>query len=498
MLQRKVCSITLILVWLPLASVMLAVQVSAQEAQTIVGAEIKGLAPVSQEILQVELPKAAEIQLDNGLRLMVLEDHRVPLVSFQIILIGAGGYYDPPDHPGLANFTASLLIEGTTSRTSVENAQALETLAARLTVSTDMSLQAASVSGSSLSENLDEVLGLAADVLLRPTFPTEELTRFKEREQARLVQQRTRPRFLAIERLAKVVYGDHPAGRVAPTPESLDKTTRDDLLRFHKLHYVPDHAVFAIAGDISMIEARSKVEQHFNGWKRAGSQIPTVSDPEPIGLSKLYLINRTNSVQTNLVIGTQAINRISADYDALTVMNHIVGGSATGRLFMNLREDKGYTYGAYSSFTALRYRGDWDASTEVRTEVTKDALLELLRELKRIRDEPVPGPEFQDAQRSLVASFALSLESPATLLNNSVVRYLYDLPLDYWDRYPERIMLVTPKQVQDVAVRYLDSDRLQVIAVGNGEEIASMLQSFGAVEVYDDQGVFVETIGVSR
>jgi predicted Zn-dependent peptidase len=130
--------------------------------------------------------------------------------------------------------------------------------------------------------------------------------------------------------------------------------------------------------------------------------------------------------------------------------------------------------------------------------VTKDALLELLRELKRIRDEPVPGTEFQAAQRSIVASFALSLESPATLLNNSVVRYLYDLPIDYWDRYPERIMSVTPQQVQDVAARYLDSDRLQVIAVGNGEEITSMLQSFGAVEVYDDQGVFVETIGVSR
>ena len=170
MLQRKFCPITWVLAWLPLASVVLAGQVSAQEAQAVVGAEIKGLAPVSQEILQVELPKAAEIQLDNGLRLMVLEDHRVPLVSFQIILIGAGGYYDPPDHPGLANFTASLLVEGTTTRTSVENAQALETLAARLTVSTDMSLQAASVSGSCLSENLDAVLGLAADVLLRPTF----------------------------------------------------------------------------------------------------------------------------------------------------------------------------------------------------------------------------------------------------------------------------------------------------------------------------------------
>ena len=487
-------------VWSLMVPSLVAAQAPAgtPRTQSITGAEIKGLAPVSDEILQVDLPRAEEADLDNGLHLMVLEDRRVPIVSFQVILIGAGGYYDPPDRAGLAGFTASLLREGTTTRSSVDIAEALETMAARLSASTDMSLQAASLTGSSLTEYVDATMELAADILLRPSFPDEELALFKDRERAGLMQQRTRPRFLAVERLAKAIYGDHPASRVSPTADTLDKTTRDDLLTFHRTRYVPDHAIVALAGDISMADARAAVERHFGGWARAGSPLPTVEDPAPIGPSQLYLIDRAGSVQTNLVVGTQAINRTSPDYDRLTLMNQIVGGGATGRLFMNLREDKGYTYGAYSSFTALRYRGDWDASTEVRSEVTGNALWELLRELTRIRDEPVPDPEFRDAKRSIIASFALSLESPSTLLGNSVVRYLYGLADDHWDRYPERIMAVTRQQVQEVAATYLDAGRLHVVAVGDAEQIIDMLTPFGAVDVYDDQGTLVETVGPAK
>ncbi len=253
--------------------------------QSITGAEIKGLAPVSDEILQVDLPRAEEADLDNGLHLMVLEDRRVPIVSFQVILIGAGGYYDPPDRAGLAGFTASLLREGTTTRSSVDIAEALETMAARLSASTDMSLQAASLTGSSLTEYVDATMELAADILLRPSFPDEELALFKDRERAGLMQQRTRPRFLAVERLAKAIYGDHPASRVSPTADTLDKTTRDDLLTFHRTRYVPDHAIVALAGDISMADARAAVERHFGGCGRARdhrcprSKIPRRSVP---------------------------------------------------------------------------------------------------------------------------------------------------------------------------------------------------------------------------
>ena len=470
----------------------------AQDVPSLTGAVLKGRAPVSEEVLHVSLPRPEETDLDNGLHLMVLEDRRVPMISFQMTIIGAGGYYDPSDHPGLAGFTASLMREGTTTRSAVQIAEDLETLAARVNVSTDMSLQAASLSGSSLTEHLDQVLDLVADLLLNSSFPEDELARFKDRQRAGLVQQRTRPRFLAVERLARAVYGSHPAARVSPTRESLDQTTRDDLVDFHRAHYTPDHAVMAIAGDISMDEAREKIERVFAGWEPSGAPEPTVNDPEPIGASQVYLIDRQNSVQTNLAIGTQGINRTSPDYDALTLMNQIIGGGPTGRLFLNLREDKGYTYGAYSSFTALRYRGDWDASTEVRSEVTNAALRELLGELTRIREELVPEREFADAKRSIVASFALSLESPMSMLGNYVVRYLYDLPDDYWDRYPDRIVAITREVVRDTAISYLAPERLQIVAVGNGDEIKEMLAPFGPLEVYDTEGNLVASMGSER
>ena len=485
-------------VWSCLAGLILALPSvaqtqSAQDPPSITGVVLKGRAPVSDEILRIELPKPEEADLENGIHLMVLEDRRVPVVSFQIIVIGAGGYYDPVDHPGVADFTTSLMREGTTSRSSVQIAEALETLAARVNVSTDMSLQAASLSGSSLTEHLDQVLAVAADIWLHPSFPENELARFKERQLAALMQQRTRPRFLAVERLAQAVYGAHPASRVSTTPEALEKTTREDLVEFHRAHYIPDHAVVAIAGDISMSDARDLIEELFGEWEATGAPVPTVTDPAPIGPARVYLIDRPNSVQTNLAVGTQGINRTSADYDVLTVMNKVLGGGATGRLFLNLREDKGYTYGASSSFTALRYRGDWDASTEVRTDVTGAALGELLGELTRIRNEQVPAKEFQDAKRSIVASFALSLESPATVLGNYVVRNLYELPDDYWDRYPERIMVVTTEEVQAVASRYLSADRLQIVAVGDGSQVKEILAEYGPVEVYDTDGTLVES-----
>ena len=159
-----------------------------------------------------------------------------------------------------------------------------------------------------------------------------------------------------------MIYGDHPAGRVLPTAESIDKATRDALVAFHKAHYVPDQAIVAIVGDITLAEARKKLEARFGGWKKAGAALPPVTDPAPVGPGKVYLVDRPNSVQTSLVVGTQAINRTSPDYDVLSLLNAIIGGGPTGRLFLNLREEKGWTYGAYSGLSAPRYRGDWSAS----------------------------------------------------------------------------------------------------------------------------------------
>jgi zinc protease len=419
---------------------------------------------------------------------MVLEDRRLPQVTFQLIIPGAGGYFDPADMPGLAAMTATMMREGTPTKNTQQISEALETMAASVSVGAGMSSSVASVTGASLTENFDATFSLAADILLTPTFPQDEFDRYKTRARTGLTQQRTNPNFLANEMFSRVVFGTHPAGRVSVTAEALDKSTRDALVAFHHAHYVPDHAVLAISGDISLSEARKLAEAKLGAWKKAGAPDPILSDPPGLGTAKVYFIARPNSVQSSLWVGTQGISRTSPDYDVVTVMNAVIGGGPTGRLFTDLREEKGYTYGAYSNISATQYRGAWTASMDVRTEVTEPALRDLMAEIARMRDEAVPAREFADKKRGVVSSFALQLESPSAVLTNYITSRLYKLPADYWDKLPNRIDAVTQAEVQAAAKKYLDPSRLQIVVVGDASKIADSLKQFGTVETYDTNG----------
>jgi zinc protease len=462
---------------------------SQADAPSTKGVVKKGKVPISNELLKIKLPKAAETDLSDGVHVMVLEDHRAPQVQFQLIMPGAGGYFDPDGQSGLAGVTAALMREGTASRTSSDISQQLEVMAASLNIGASASSPEATISGSSLTDQATKLLDLAVDILVHPAFPEEELGRYKQRTRAQLTQQRANPGFLAAEMFSRAVYGTHPAARMGLTTEALDKITRDDLVSFHRSHYIPRGSVLAISGDVSMLQARTVLEGKLAAWKDPATIVTrTVSDPAPISGPKIYFVARPNAVQTNLIVGTQAIERTSPDYDALVVMNKIVGGGPTGRLFIHLREEKGYTYGASSGVIAPLYRGEWQASTNVRTDVTEPALHDLLDEIRQIREEPVSDEELADAKRSLSAQYALELESPAQLLGLSVNRWRYKLPADYYDRYAERINAVTKEQVQAMAKKYLAPDRLQVVAVGDPVRVADALKKLGPVEMYDTDG----------
>lgn len=449
---------------------------------------LKGKAPVSDDVLQVKLPRPAEADLANGLHLLVLEDRRVPRVSFTLLIPGAGGYYDPAGMPGLASATAAMMREGTKTRSSAQISEQLETLAASLNVSAGVSSSEASVSGSSLTEHADTLFDMLADVLLNPSFPEEELARYKQRTKASLIQQRSSPGFLASEMISKVLYGDHPAGRVSTTADVLDKVTSATLREAHRTRFVPDHAVLAISGDMALPEARKLVESKLAAWKKAGVPEPAVAEPPDPGKARVSFVARANSVQTNLIVGAPGIQRTHADYDVLEVMNKVIGGGPTGRLFLILREEKGYTYGAYSGLTATRWRGGWQASTQVRTDVTEPALRDLIAEVTRLRDQPVPDKELRDQKRSLIASFALSLESPQQMMSYYITSWRYNLPADYWDTYPARVTAVTQAQIQAAAKKYLDPARLQIVAVGDPDKVGDVLKGFGPVEAYDTEG----------
>jgi len=373
------------------------------------GTVLKNKAPVSKDVLRVKLPKPVEMDLSNGVHLIFLEDHRTPQVNFQMIIDGAGGYYDPSNIPGLAGFTASLMRQGTATKTSEQISEQLDRLAAGVSVGAGLSSPFATVSGNGLVTSIETVLSLMTDVLLNPSFPQTEIDRFKARTKANLMQNRAQPAFLASERLNKAVFGDHPLARVSPAPEAVDALTRDALVEFHKTHYVPDRAVLAVTGDLTPDQVKQKAEAAFGTWKKSGAVIAEQTAAAPLSGPTISLVARPKSVQTSLRVGTQSIERTDSDYVALTVANRILGGPF-GRLFEHLREQKGYTYGANSGFSASRVRGSWTASTDVRSEVTDPALTDLLAEIKQMRDVPVPAKDLDNAKRAIVGSFALLLE----------------------------------------------------------------------------------------
>jgi zinc protease len=473
--------------------------VLAQQPQTLKGVVIKGKTPVNKEVLKVAMPKAYETELGAGLRVIALENHKLPTFTMQMVIL-SGGLSDPADQPGAAQYTATMLREGTKTRSSRQIAEAVESLGATLSANSGLSSPISVITAGGLTENFDQIMELFADVILNPSFPADDLNKLKTRAAAQLRAQRSQPAFLANEMFYKTMYGAHPAGRIALTPAQIQSLTPETLKQFHAAHYKPNNAIFTIVGDVNPTEIVAKLEKTFgsqqggsqhgsqHGWTRGDvprPDLPRVNEP---GQSKIYLVNRPGSEQTNLILGNLAIERNDTDYYALDVMNQVLGGGASARLFLNLREDKGYTYGAYSGFTAAKYRGVFRANTEVQTKVTKGSMDELIYEFKRIRDEKTPDDEFDRAKRTIVGGFALQLESPQSLLANIITQKIYNLPADYWDTYPQKIAAVTADDVQRVARKYIDLAKLQIVAVGDAKQIADVMKQFGGVELYDTEG----------
>jgi predicted Zn-dependent peptidase len=455
--------------------------------------EVKRLnrAPVSKEILRVKLPRPRETKLANGLTVLVLEQHKLPTVAFTL-WVKTGALADPKDLPGLAKATAEMLREGTTHRTSAQLAAEVDGLGASLMASAEFGADTSTVSASGLSESTERLLELMSDVVLNPTFPADEFAIYQKRQLAQVEQMRARPGFLAQERFHKVLYGDFAAAIVSATPASLKAMTTMQLKDFHDRYYAPNNALLGVVGDVRFDEVVSLLEKSFGAWQGHTVAPPDLGKISPPAPTKIALVDRPHSVQTNILAGDFAVRRADPDFIPLTVMNRVLGGGASARLFLNLREKHGYTYGAYSSFTSDIYPGAWRANTEVRNAVTDGSLHELMEEFKRIRTQPVPESELDEARRSIVASFALSLEQPPALLNFWMTADYFRLPQDYWDRYPEQVAKVSPEAVEQAAKKYVDLDHLQFVCVGDGKQIKDTLKKYGPVDIYDADGKRLE------
>ena len=469
----------LIVVFVTAAAALFSQAPQQQQPQSIKGVVKYNKAPVSSEVLKVKLPRPVERQLSNGLKLLVVESHRVPQISMRIV-IPSGDLRDPAGTPGVSDATAALIRLGTKTRSSKEIAETLAELGASLTFAS--SSGEGTILLSSLTENFDAALAVLTDVLTNPTFPQDELDKWKTRQRSSLEQGKAQPGFMANERLFKVLYGGDARQYTHPTTDSLNKITRDAILEHYKTYYVPSGEWAGISGDITPGEAVTKLNKALGAWKGGPVAHVTLPLPGQIAEKKIYLIPRANSVQTYLMAANHAIDRNSPDYIDVQVMNRVLGNGPSSRLFRIIREEKGYTYGIGSGFTAAKNFNHFTVSTSVRTDVTEPALTELLAQFADIRDRAVPADELADAKSAIVASFVLGLESPGSVLSRWLEQRQYNLPEDYWDTYAAKVTAVSAEDVQRVAKKYVPLDNVQIIAVGDVAKIGELLKKFGPVE----------------
>lgn len=456
--------------------------ISAQDAanQSMKAIEIKGRVPVSRENLDVNLPPVQKTVLKNGLEIVLMENREVPMFRMQMNVRG-GGLAEPKDKQGTAMLTAALLKSGTPELTYKEITERLDRLGASLNGSSGLNDFDSNVFAVGLKENFAEVLKIFADVITNPVFPESEVTQYVGRYKAQMQYQKSLPSSIANEQLYRAIYADHPMANVFPSADSLDKITPADLKEFHEKFYRPNNATLFITGDMSIKELLPKLKKVFSDWKRKDVDNWQCTELPAMETSKIYLIDRPGAAQTTLKLGTRSIRRTEEDFYALQVLNEIFGAGPASRLFDNLRESKGYTYGAYSNITSGKCPGYIEAAADVRTEVTADALKEFLYEIKQIRDEKVSVRDLENAKRALIGKFAVSLDNPNQVLLKIVERKIYDLPENYWETYPQKINQVTAEDVRRAAEKYFDPDTLQIVAVGDESKIREGLKKFGKI-----------------
>lgn len=433
-------------------------------------------------------PTPESTQLSNGLTLMLSPRQGLPLVSASLVFKTGGGA-NPIDTPGLANFTAAMLDEGTSSRTALQIANEIAQLGATLT--TNSTMDASIVATRALKKNFAPALDIVADVVQRPSFPAEEIERQRAARLGQLVQQRENAGVLAGVVMASVLYGTrHPYGySELGTEASVKAMTRDRMVAFWKQHFVPSNAALIVSGDISLAELRALAEKAFASWPRAETSSPALAAPATTQ-ARVVLVDRPGAPQTQLRVVSLGVPRSSPDYHAIEVMNAALGGLFSSRINMNLREQHGYTYGAYSQFVTRRGTGPFMVAGGIRTDVTAPAVMEIFKEIRGITEKPMSADELRKAKDSLARSLPGEFETSAGTVGSYSTAYIYDLGLDYFARYAERINGVAADQALAVAKKYLVPERLIVVAVGDRGKIEPELKKLqlGTLEIRDLEG----------
>jgi zinc protease len=413
------------------------------------------------------LPAPERWTLANGLRVVAIRRAGLPQVVLRLVA-PAGSAADPPEHPGTASLVGSLLTEGTRTLTADELNARIDGLGAAVEVSVGHDF--AEIEAVLLSETLAEGVALLAEIATRPSFPEAETERVRAEALDALVARLDEPANVADDRAALEVFGaDHPYGRPSfGTAEGIGAVPREALARLHAERYRPGGSFLVVAGEFDAAELRGALDSAFGAW--AGEAAPLVypaEPPVPAEAGRVLFARWEEAAQSEIRVGGGGLHRRSPDWVAGAVANYILGGSTiTGRLGANLREDKGWTYGVRSAFSAGLAPGGWMVETAVDVEVAPDAVREIEGELRRMTEEPVADGELRRAKDALILSLPRAFETPAGLAARYAALEAYGLPRDYWERNPAEVEAVTADDVLRIARRCFDPARVVRVVVG--------------------------------
>lgn len=440
--------------------------------------------PAPGPLTPASFPPFQEAVLPNGLHILVVESHKQPIVSLSLSF-AAGSIFDPAGKEGVAEMVAGLITKGAGTRTAEQISEAIEGAGGSLNAGAGADFL--SINSTVLKTSLPLAMELIGDAVVRPTFPESEVELLRTQTLSGLQIALSQPEAIASRIFQRTLYGQNPYGR-SSNPASVRATTRADLVAFQRARLRPSGALLVVAGDVSLTEIKALALKAFRGWLGAPPATAIFRAPPIRTKTELILVHRPGSVQSNILVGNLTFLPGDPRTYSAAVANQVLGGGASSRLFLTLREAKSWTYGAFSRFARHKGLGSFEANTEVRTEVTDSALRELMSQLRRMGSEPIPTTELEAAKGSLTGSFPRSIESADQVAQAVANARLYGLAPDFVQTYRVRIGAVTAPQVQTTAQAMIRGNAAAIVVVGDGAKIYEGLKSIAPVSIVDPEG----------
>jgi predicted Zn-dependent peptidase len=430
---------------------------------------------------EIRFGDAESFTLGNGLKVFLIQNEKLPRVTYTLILDR-----DPileGEKSGMLGFVGNMMTAGTKNRSKDEFNEEVDFLGAQISGSST------SISGSTLTKHQEKVMELMADVLFNPVFPEEELVKLKTQTKSGLALAKNDPNSISSILTSKLVYGNnHPYGEIE-TENTVDNVTVEDIKSYYKTYFKPNIAYLAIVGDMDLPTAKTLVEKYFAGWESSGVPSHSFEKPKAPEKNIVALVDRSASQQSVIEVTYPLDNFLtSEDYLQSRILGYVLGGGFAGRLLQNLREDKGWTYGASANFGSDDLVARFYAGSSVRGSATDSAINEIIYEIRNLKENGVKEDELKGAKSALSGSFARSLESPATIANFAINLERYNLPSDYYSTYLQRLNDLTVEQVNASAKKLLKPDNMYITVVGNGSEIQEGLMAFGEVKRFTNAG----------